>query len=285
MKKICLLFIIMLLVSNIAFAKNAEGLFVVKNTMIKSFSPKMKLVLTDPTIDGNVFYSVQNNYFIHLYQSDADIDIFINCDKKEQELYYKKLKTLGFKIYSFEDKDLRKKYSSDFNNYIKLNDICIGKNTVKKNKVRQYDDKPLKNKILKTVSYSENGIDFVINKVQLKTKIKKYVDGYEIIITNNTDNNILLKKIETGDFIGLTEIAKKAAIPAGVDFIPLYGIVAGIKTDLEKNKFTRPFPTNYTLKKKDSIRLLGMAKLQVLPIIDFIFEIKGRESIIQLRTF
>ena len=66
MKKICLLFIIMLLVSNIAFAKNAEGLFVVKNTMIKSFSPKMKLVLTDPTIDGNVFYSVQNNYFIHL---------------------------------------------------------------------------------------------------------------------------------------------------------------------------------------------------------------------------
>ena len=138
---------------------------------------------------------------------------------------------------------------------------------------------------ISTTKYSEQGIDFVANKVQMKSKIKKYVDGFEIVITNNTDSNIILKKASTGDFVGLTEIAKKAAIPTGVDFIPVYGIVAGAKTDLEKNRFTRPFPTDYTIKKGENVRLLGIARLQVYPIIDFIFEINGKEKTIQLQTY
>lgn len=73
--------------------------------------------------------------------------------------------------------------------------------------------------------------------MQMKSKIKKYVNGFEIIVTNNTGNDILLKKVSTGDFMGLTEIAKKAAMPQGIDFVPVYGIIAGAKTDLEKIDF------------------------------------------------
>lgn len=284
MKKIYLLMIAIAICSSQAFAKNVENLFVVKDTQIHELTPKLEQALTSPTIRDNALYSIQNNYFIRLYQSDKDINIFLNCDKKEQEQYHSKLKSLGYKIYSFTDKDLQKKYSSDFSNYAELNDITIGDVKAKKNKYNPYN-KPLKNKVIKTTKYAENGIEFTTNKVQMKSKIKKYVNGFEIIVTNNTDSNILLKKVETGDFVGLTEIAKKAAIPTGVDFIPIYGIIAGAKTDLEKNKFTRPFPTNYTLKQGNSVRLLGIAKLQVAPIIDFTFEINGKESKIQLHTY
>ena len=80
-------------------------------------------------------------------------------------------------------------------------------------------------------------------------------------------------------------IAKKAAMPQGIDFVPVYGIIAGAKTDLEKNRFSRPFPTNYTIKNGESVRLLGMAKHLVEPIIDFSFEINGKEKNIQLQTY
>ena len=45
----------------------------------------------------------------------------------------------------------------------------------------------------------------------MNTKIKRYVNGFEFTITNDTGKNIILKKVESGDFVGLTEIAKKAA--------------------------------------------------------------------------
>lgn len=284
MKKFYLFIIAMAICSCQAFAKNVESLFVVKDTQIQEYTPKLEQVLTEPTIKDNAFYSTQNNYFIRLYQSDKDINVFLNCDKNEQEQYSQKIKSLGYKTFSFTDKDLQKQYLSDFSSYIDINDINFNGVKVKKNTYNPYD-KPLKNRVIKTTKYSSEGIDFVTNKVQMKSKIKKYVDGFEIIVTNNTNNNIVLKKAETGDFVSLTEIAKKAVIPTGVDFIPVYGIIAGAKTDLEKNRFTRPFPTNYTIKKGDSVRLLGIAKLQVAPIIDFTFEISGKDKVIQLQTY
>jgi hypothetical protein len=265
-------------------AKNIDNLYVVKNTSMDKYIPSLTKVLKQPTVKQDVLYSTDNNYFIHLYQSGNDINLFLNCDKQSQEEYQKLLKSLDFKTYSFEDKDLKKQYTSDFKKYVALNDISLNGVKVDKNAYNPYN-KPLKNRIISTTKYSEQGIDFVTNKVQMKSKIKKYVEGFEIVVTNNTDSNIVLKKAATGDFVGLTEIAKKAAIPSGVDFVPIYGIIAGAKTDLEKNRFTRPFPTDYTIKKGDSVRLLGISRLQVYPIVDFTFEINGKEKIIQLQTY
>ena len=135
------------------------------------------------------------------------------------------------------------------------------------------------------MQYSEDNINFVAKRVAMKSKIKRYVEGYEITITNNTGDNIVLKQANSGDFVSLYDIAKKAVLPAGVDFVPIYGLVAGVKTDLEKNRFTRPFPTNYILKNNESVRILGLTRLQVSPIVDFKFEINGKEKDIQLNTY
>ena len=284
MKKFLLVILAFALCSSSVFAKNADNLLVIRDTQVQELALKLRQVLEEPTIKDDVLYSIKKNYFIRLYQSDNDVNIFLNCDKTQQDQYQSKLKSLGYKAFAFADKDLQNKYSSDFSNYIELNNIVIGDVKTNKNSYNPYN-KPLKNRVIKTTKYSENGVDFKTNQVQMQTKLKRYVDGFEIIVYNNTDNNILLKKVETGDFVGLSEIAKKAAIPAGVDFIPIYGIVAGAKTDIEKNKFTRPFPTNYTIKKGENVRLLGLAKLQVAPIIDFTFAINGKEKVIQLHTY
>lgn len=284
MKKIYLLIIAMAICSNNAFAKNVENLFVVKDSQIQDFSPKLEQVLTKPTVKDNALYSTQNNYFIRLYQSDKDINVFLNCDKSEQEQYQSKLKSTGFKSYPLTDKDIQNKYSSDFSNFVELNNITFDNVKVKKNKYNPYS-KPLPNRVLSTMQYSEDNINFVAKRVAMKSKIKRYVEGYEIVVTNNTGANIVLKQANSGDFMGLYEIAKKAALPAGVDFVPIYGLVAGVKTDLEKNRFTRPFPTNYTIKNNESVRILGLTRLQVSPIVDFKFEINGKEKNIQLNTY
>lgn len=284
MKNIYLLIIAMAICSNHAFAKNAESLFVIKNTQTQDLMPKLEQVLTEPTVKDNALYSTQNNYFIRLYQSNKDINIFLNCDKKEQEQYQNKIKSTEFKAYSLTDKDLQNKYSSDFSNYIELNNITFNSIKAKKNKYNPYN-KPLPNRVISTIRYSENNINFIAKRVAMKSKIKKHVEGYEIIITNNTGDNIILKQADSGDFMGLYEIAKKAASPTGVDFIPIYGVIAGVKTDLEKNRFTRPFPTNYTIKNNESVRILGLVRLQTFPIIDFKFEIGGKEKDMQLNTY
>ncbi len=108
--------------------------------------------------------------------------------------------------------------------------------------------------------------------------------GYEIMIKNNTENDILLKEVVSDDFMTLKDIAKWSIVPTASDFIPIYGIITGAKTDLEKNRFTKPFPKNYVIKTDDSVRLLGLARIKVIPKMDFIFEINEKESIIQLEV-
>lgn len=284
MKKIYLLIIAMAICSSNAFAKNVENLFVVKDSQIQDFTPKLEQVLIEPIVKDNALYSTKNNYFIRLYQSDKDINVFLNCDKAELEQYQSKLKSTGFKAYSLTDKDLQSEYSSDFNNFVELNNITFDSVKVKKNKYNPYN-KPLPNRVISTMQYSEDNINFVAKRVAMKSKIKRYVEGYEITITNNTGDNIVLKQANSGDFVSLYDIAKKAVLPAGVDFVPIYGLVAGVKTDLEKNRFTRPFPTNYILKNNESVRILGLTRLQVSPIVDFKFEINGKEKDIQLNTY
>lgn len=284
MKKIFSVMFVMMVFSNIAFSKTTENLYIVRDTQINEFLPELTKVLVEPTVKGNILYSDSNNYFIRLYEVDSDINIFLNCDKKDEKIFNEKIKSLGFRTYTFDDRDTKSRYISDFKNYIKSNNIFVSEVKDDKAEYKSYS-KPLKNKIIKTGEYSKDGISFVTNRLEMRTKIKRYVDGYEIIVTNNTGGNIVLKKIDTGDFVALSEIAKKVMIPVGVDFIPIYGTVVGIKTDLEKNRFTRPFPVDYTLKQGESVRILGLAYHQVVPILDFIFEIGGKESVIQLNTY
>lgn len=281
---IVLTLVCFLCVFSTAFAKNIENLYVVKDACIDNYTIELSKVLESSVINKNIIYSAEKKYFIGLYPSNNDINLYLNCDKDILDLFQQNIKSLDYKIYSIADRDLQNKYSADLKKFIQLNDIQTDKIKLDKNTYNPYN-KPIKNKTISTTYYAQDGISFVTNKVAMESKIKRYVNGFEIIIKNNNNSNVVLKNVSTGDFVGLTEIAKKAVIPSGVDFIPIYSIIAGAKTDLEKNRFTRPFPINYVLKQGHEVRILGIAKLQVEPIIDFIFEMNDTEKEIQLNTY
>lgn len=285
MKKSLLLLGAIIFATMPSFAKNTNNLFLAKDTTVENLSNNLKANLSDSVLKDNTLYSNSGDfYYIKMYQADNNVNLFLTCDSKDLDKYTTTIKSSNTKVYALKDKDLTKEYNSEFQKFITLNDIKVDGVKVKDNAYNPYN-KELSNRIINTTKYSQDGIDFTAHKLQMKTKIKKYVDGFEIVVTNNTGSNIILKKASTGDFMGLTEIAKKAALPTGADFVPVYGLIKGVQTDLEKNKFTRPFPIDYTVKNGESVKILGLAKLQVAPIIDFIFEINGKEKTIQFNTY
>jgi len=267
------------------FAKNVESVYVVKNQQSSSIVKELKSSLKESVCKDTTLYSTTPEfYYFRVYQSDNNVNVFVVSDKTTSEKYTSIVKSLPQKAYLLTDKDLSKKYNADLQKFVSLNDVKATGVKVEENPYNPYS-KPLKNRVTKTTTYSNSGIDFKANKLAMKSsKLKRY-EGFEVLVTNNTGANIVLKKASTGDFVGLTEVAKKVAVPNGVDFIPIYGIVAGVKTDVEKNMFTRPFPTDYVLKNGDTVRLLGIVNKQVSPIIDFTFEINGKDKAIQVNTY
>lgn len=196
MKKILLSSMVILVVSLPVSAKNTNNLYVVKQAKIDNYISQLSHKLEQATVKDSAIYSNSDKfYYIKLYADNDNLNVFLNCDKENQEEFANIIKSLDYKTFSFEDKDLTKKYSSDFKQFITSNNINVkGVKIKEEDNVYNPYNKKLKNRIIKTVKYQENGIDFVANKMQMKSKIKKYVNGFEIIVTNNTGNDILLKK-------------------------------------------------------------------------------------------
>jgi len=283
-----LLFVASILIFTVSscVAKEANNVYIVKNAKIDTFTKELSFKLENPKIKNHVLYSdAKDFYYVKAYQDGENLNLFLVCDNNSLVKSSALIKSLNYKIYQLADKDLTKTYTKDFNSYVVQNDINIkGIGNIQKSSYDPYS-KSLNNRVIRTASYKEDNIEFIAKKLKMNTKIKKYVDGFEFIVNNQTGKNIVLKKVESGDFVGLTEIAKKAALPSGVDFIPIYGIIAGAQTDLEKNKFTRPFPIDYTTKPNEKVRILALTKLMVEPIIDFTFEINGAEKKIRFYTY
>lgn len=286
MKKILLAGCLFFIATLNCYSKEINSIYVVKSAKSDAFIKTLSSKLETPKTKNEVIYSDANNfYYIKTYQDGENLNLFLVCDKDNLEKNTALIKSLNYKIYQLADKDLTKTYTKDFNSYIAINNLKINSvGNVPKNEYNPYSKK-LHNRVLRTASYKEENIEFIAKKLKMNTKIKKYVDGFEFTIINQTGKGIVLKKVESGDFVGLTEIAKKAVLPSGVDFIPVYGIIAGAQTDLEKNKFTRPFPIDYIIKPNEKLRILALTKLMVEPIIDFTFEINGTEKKIRFYTY
>ena len=140
----------------------------------------------------------------------------------------------------------------------------------------------LRNQVLEVENISQNNINIERKKLEPKAKVKHYAYGYEYSVTNNTGQDIVIKKVASEGFIGLTQIAAYTMIPRGVDFIPIYGLVYGIQSDLEKNKFTRPHPINETIKNGETMRILALSKLKDNPVAEFLFLVADKEFMIKL---
>ena len=286
MKRLLLGLFIALLFQLPGLAKVESDLFIVKNAKANIYIRELASKFKDVNIKEDCIYrDGKAFYYLKAYQSGNDLNVIVMADKKDKTDYSAILKSTNYKTYSLEDKDLTKKYMLDCKTFLNMNNISVNGVKIENNKYNPYD-KPIKNRIIRTTTYSSKNVDFKVNKLKLKSaKLKNYAYGYEIIIKNNTGKNIVLKSVNSADFIGLAEIAKQVVKLNGVDFIPVYGIIAGVKTDVEKNRFTRPFPKNYILRSNEDVRILGISEILVEPIVDFIFIIDGKEITIQLHTY
>lgn len=141
--------------------------------------------------------------------------------------------------------------------------------------------KPLKNKLVTTKQITLNDITIIRNEYVPKTKLKRQCKCFEYLITNNTDETIVLEKVLSTDLLSLNQSAGRALIPTFWDFIPVVNIFVAIPVDLEKNRFTRPLPYDEDIDAKETLRILVMTD-KILPNVEFYFKINDKEEVIKL---
>lgn len=125
------------------------------------------------------------------------------------------------------------------------------------------------------------------NKFEFKY-VPKMGHAYEYVIVNNTQNDIILKGVNSKEFYNedlsndsnkpLKNMTKNI-LKTGKMWIPLYGNYYAVRCDLEKNSFIRDFPENKTLKVGESIRILASATHEFdNPIAEFVFIVDNEEK-------
>lgn len=266
--------------SIVANAKDIKSLYVIKNTNPSNVVKEISEYLQDPVFDkkNNVVYSNNKTfYYFRAYDSDNNTELFVCSDDKNISSIIEKLSA---KAYSYKDKAAYNKYNADFYTYASENNLN-NKSNNKNSKIVYKNYNPymgkIRNKVIEVQNIENNNILIERKKIKAKGKVKHYTYEYIYNITNNTGKDIIIKKVASPEFIGLTQIAAYTLIPRGMDFVPIYGIIYAIQTDLEKNKFTRPHPIDETIKAGTTMRILAMAKLKDNPVADFIFIVDNKE--------
>ena len=267
-----------------AYGKDIKALYIVKNSNPESVIKEIGENFNDALFDkeNNVLYTKNNPYYyFRAYKSNNNTELFICSNEKNISSITEKLSS---KTYIYNDKATFDKYSTDFSDFVSNNNInSKSKKKSGKNEYKNYNPYmgKIRNKVLETRSIENNNILIERKKLKAKCKVKHYTYEYVYNIRNNTGKDIIIKKVASPEFIGLTQIAAYTLSPRGMDFVPIYGLVYGVQTDLEKNKFTRPHPIDETIKAGASMRILAMAKLQDNPIADFVFIIDDKEITIK----
>ena len=281
MKKILTLALFLSL-NNTCFAKMTENVYVVKNVDPTSFSKQLSQKVSNPNIDvnNNILYANDGAfYYFKTYKDNSNLTLFLVCDNGSLDENAMLIRSIGYKFYKLDDKDLKNKYEKDFNAYISGTDVhvkTLGKSNGKSKKYNPYI-KPLNNLKLGEIVMEKENITIVRTKYKAKSEVQDFANGYEYSITNNNRTPITLKEVGSSDFVGLTEIAKRVVGTNFSDFVPGYGLVRAIRTDIEKNKFTRPMPTNQTISPGQTTKVLALSYLQKDPTADFIFAINNKE--------
>ncbi|MBQ2391398.1 MAG: hypothetical protein II306_06475 [Clostridia bacterium] len=147
--------------------------------------------------------------------------------------------------------------------------------------------KEIKLNKIDTNNFKNDLVEIEKNKFEFNY-IQKMGYGYEYILTNNTDKDIILKGVNSNEFYNedlsnesnkpLKNLAR-ASFTSGQIYIPIYGLYYSVKCDLEKNSFIRDFPENKTIKAGEKIRILASSTKEFEnPQADFILLINGKEE-------
>lgn len=287
MKKFLLSLFIIFACCQCTLAKQ-ETLYVAKDINPSHVISELQKNLSNSIVNtqNNILYTNNNDtfYYFQAYSYENGSEIFSYTNNGDTQ---KIMSNLPFKVFPLNDKSTLNKYNKNFIEFASQNKIGNIKtkkqedNNSKYNKYNPYS-KNLKNTVIETVEITQNNISIERKKLIPKVKVKRYMYAYEYTVKNNTGKDITINNVASADFIGLTQIAALCTIP-GKDYIPLYGIVYAVQTDLEKNKFTRPHPQDEIIKAGDTMRILALAKKDVTPSADFIFTIDDKKTKITMK--
>lgn len=285
MKKLLTIIIALAFTTLPSIAKVKDTMFIVKNatptqttTTIYNELSKSKIENLKTDVKNNVIYSSKGNLYLKSYQNEPNTELYLASDDLEE--ITKIIKNISYKTFSVSDKSTLKKYNTEYLSFAKDNNFgpSKNKNKVNSNGYREYDPYVgnFKNVVIEKQAISQNNIKIQRTQLKPKCKVKHYANEYVYEITNNTGKDIVINKVASEGFIGLTQITAYCVIPRGLDFVPVWGIVYGVQTDLEKNKFTRPHPVNETIKNNDTMRVLALSKKADNPIADFYFTVNNK---------
>ena len=108
------------------------------------------------------------------------------------------------------------------------------------------------------------------------TNVASYAFCYEYNITNNTNGNITLLNAVSADRITSGGAFGRSQIPQKSDFVPVYGIIKGVKTDVEMDRFTKPLPSNEIIRAGERMRVLVLAPKKEQHVMTFNFLIGNK---------
>ena len=135
---------------------------------------------------------------------------------------------------------------------------------------------PLKNEVIDTVTVSKYDIQIERKKMKPTTNVASYAMCYEYIITNNTKNYVTVLTAESEDRITAGGAFGRSQIPQKSDFVPVYGTIRGIKSDIEMDRFTHPLPKNEVILAGRQMRVLTLAPRKQNHVMTFYFLIDGK---------
>ena len=134
--------------------------------------------------------------------------------------------------------------------------------------------------------YDKNGIKIEKNVFKFNYSYKEGVP-YEYIVSNNTNQDLLLKGIDS-DYYANKNITRKSHwtrvnvrnLKYWQTYVPFIDDYHGYKSTKEQIPYLYDFPKDYTIKKGESIRILAMGLyLDKIQNVTFIFENKDGDEI------
>ncbi len=146
------------------------------------------------------------------------------------------------------------------------------------NPYKQYDKAITLQKMYNDV-YDKDGIKIEKNMFKFEYSYKEGVP-YEYIITNNTDDDLLLKGVDS-DYHANKNITRKSHwtrvnvrnLKYWQTYVPFIDDYYGLKSTIEQNPFLLDFPKDYKIKKGETLRILAMGlRMNAIQNLTFIFE-------------
>ncbi len=256
--------------------------------------------------DSNYYFKMVNgsdvdSYYVRFYQDFKNANIFVASSSRSASRNNPIVKYFESQDFDFKDnadKQIFQEYEFDFIKYSRentLDDLRVFKKRTQwfENVVAKIDAKVVKdNKEFPRIAYSSEEKDLnlrklssdvyenssfkiVKNKYKLKQKTFRIVHGYEYVITNKTNSDLTIKKVDSSEVVNIKDVTAKTYVDLDrIDVVAYTGTalapftlglsmlacipdwIRTVKIQTESVKFTKDFPVNYIIEAGENATIL-----------------------------